>query len=534
MTRLRLLLVSTVLTVVPMAAAAQTGLPRSTPEAEGVSSAGIEAFLDGVERSDLEVHSFMLLRNGKVVAEGWWEPYAPGLRHIMFSASKTVTALGVGMAVDEGRLNLDDRVVSFFPEHVTDSVSKEMRELTVRHLLTMSVGQEREARRGDEAWVRSFLHTAPVHEPGTRFMYNNMATFVLSAIVQKVTGERLFHYLQPRLFEPLGMENITWDVNPEGITVGMIGSRLHTEDLAKLGQLLLQKGSWNGRPLVSAAFAEDAAALHIDNNNADAPAAERSDNQRGYGYQIWRGRHNSFRLDGLGGQLSIVLPDQDAVVVLTSNVRNIQDELDLVWRHLVPALSDGPLPADPAANARLRERLAALSIPAVSHTRGRGIPGGGTTPRRFTLDENPLGIRAVALAVDRDRCLVTLEREDEVRVIEAGLGAWRYVDVPAMSLAGAAPAAGYRRDGNGPRPDTSTVAAVSCGMQDDDTLELTARFVEDNLGTETWTADFANDGAAVEITTGAGRRPGGEPTVLRGRISAAATPGAAAGAAPAP
>src|SRR5690606_2087565 len=149
------------------------------------SSSGIEAFLDAVARSEFEVHSFMLLRHGKVVAEGWWSPHAPDRRHVMFSASKSVTSIGVGMAMDEGKLKLDDRVVSFFPEFVTDSVSPAMRQLTVRHLLTMSVGQEREAMRGGGEWARSFLHNAPAHEPGSVFMYNNMATFMLSAILQE-------------------------------------------------------------------------------------------------------------------------------------------------------------------------------------------------------------------------------------------------------------------------------------------------------------------------------------------------------------
>lgn len=511
----KLLLVAA-LTLAPVGLSAQSPLPRSTPEAEGVSSAGILAFIDAVEASDLEVHSFMLVRNGKVVAQGWWDPYGPDLRHIMFSASKTVTALGVGIAVDEGRLSLDDRVVSFFPEQVTDSVSDAMRELTVRHLLTMSVGQEREAGRGGGGWVHSFLHTPPVYEPGTRFMYNNMATFMLSAIVQKATGERLFHYLQPRLFEPLGLTHITWDVNPEGITVGMIGARLHTEDLAKLGQLLLQRGRWNGTQLVSEAYVDDLSTIHIENHDPALPAEERSDNQRGYGYQVWHGRHDHFRLDGLGGQLSIVLPERNAVVVLTSNVRSIQDELDLVWEHLVPALSDGALPSDPAAHERLTARLAELEIAPAHHATG-GVPGGASISRRYTLEENPLGLLAVAVQVNDERCVVTLERDGEARTVHAGVGAWVRNDLPATSFAAAAPQGGFRRDSNGAAPDSSASAAASCGFQDEDTLELTARFVEDSLGSETWMLDLLDGGNEVAITPGGPRRPGAEPTVLRGR-----------------
>lgn len=518
MTMLRSFLLASALILTPAVLSAQGSLPRSTPEAEGIASAGIAAFIEAVDASELEVHSFMLLRNGNVVAEGWWEPYGADRKHIMFSVSKTVTALGVGIAADEGRLSLDDRVVSFFPEVVTDSVSPETRQLTVRHLLTMSVGQEQEAGRSDAGWVHAFLHNPPVYEPGTRFMYNNMASFVLSAIVQKATGERLFHYLQPRLFEPLGLQNISWDINPEGYTVGMIGARLHTEDLAKLGQLLLQKGQWNGEQLVSAAYVDDLATVHIENHDPETPLEARNDGQRGYGYQVWHGRHNSFRLDGLGGQLSIVLPDYDAVVVLTSNVRTIQDELDLVWEHLIPAFADGRLPADPAAHAHLNERLSTLEIAPVDHTEQHGSADTDGSPRQYTLQENPLGIRTVTFSLDAERCLMTLEGEAETRVLEAGIGHWRLQEWPATSLAAVAPANGFRRDSNGPGPDDTAVVAASCGLQEDGTLQLTSRFVEDNIGAETWRVLFGGEGETVEITTGASRW-GGEPTVLRGGMT---------------
>ena len=508
-----------------------TALERSTPEAEGVVSQGIEAFLDGVAESGQEVHSFMLLRHGKVVAEGWWRPYGPELRHLLYSASKSITSLGVGMAADASLLTLDDRVVSFFPDLVTDSVSPLMRELTVRDLLSMSVGQEQDpsgtAMRGDQDWRRVFLHTPPVHEPGSVFLYNNLATFMLSAIVQEVTGEMLFDYLQPRLFEPLAIENITWDYNREGITLGMIGARLRTEDLAKIGQLLLQKGEWNGEQLVSGAYIDDASAFHITNNNAGVPADSANDGQMGYGYQLWRGRHNSFRMDGLGGQFVIVLPDREAVVVLTSNAQSAQVEMDLVWEHLVPAMGDEALPSDPEANARLEAKLAALEVAPASGADDLAFFGDAVSGRRFELEENPRGLQAVTFDIQGEGCVVTLDREEGSRTLEAGLGVWRHAELESTSLAGGAPGGfGYQRSSNAVGADTlqATVAALSCGMPDEDTFELTARFVEDNLGGETWTADFepgADSETGVAITTGGRGGRGGPPPVLRGRAEAA-------------
>jgi len=179
-------------------------LPRSTPEAEGVSSSGILDFMNAADTSDVELHSFMFLRHGRVIAEGWWQPYGPEYKHLLYSASKTFTATAVGLAVTENRLKVSDRVVSFFPYSLPDTMSDFMMELTVKDLLTMSVGQDPEPRsfgsNGD--WITNFLGTDPVHKPGTVFMYNNMATFMLSAIVQQVTGETIFDYLMPRIFRP--------------------------------------------------------------------------------------------------------------------------------------------------------------------------------------------------------------------------------------------------------------------------------------------------------------------------------------------
>lgn len=504
-------------------------LERSTPEAEGVSSAGIEAFLDGLAESGIEAHSFMLLRHGKVVAEGWWEPYGPEHPHILFSASKSLTSLGVGMAMAEGRFDIDDRVASFFPEHVTDSVSPAMRELTVRHLLTMSVGQEQDpaftAMSGDLPWTKVFLHEPPIHEPGSVFLYNNLASFMLSAIVQETTGERLLDYLQPRLFEPLGIESVTWDENPRGITLGMIGASLRTEDMAKLGQLLLQEGEWQGRQLVPAAYVEDAASFHITTNTEGVPDDEVTDAQMGYGYQFWMGRDGSFRMAGLGGQLVIVMPDHDAVAVFTSNVGQNPDQVHLVWEYLVPAMRDEPLPADPAAHETLQARLASLEIAPAPNAGDPAFIDATVEGETFALEENPQGLTGATFAVEDDRCVVNLQRDDGPRTLEAGLASWRTTRLAPASLSGAATDGFGRRAPADAVPEPVT-AALTCGLQDDDTLVLTARFVTEGLGAESWTIDFESDGPdpAVAITTGAGR-PGAPPPVIRGTAAAEAPAG---------
>src|SRR5512133_914260 len=322
-------------------------LPRSTPEAEGVSSSGINDFLNAVDTGRVELHSFMFIRHGKVIAEGWWNPYGPDKKHIMFSASKTFTATAVGLAVSENRLKITDKVMSFFPYSQPDSISDYMKELTVQNLLTMSVGQDPEPRAmgtgGD--WINVFLNSVPIHKPGTLFKYNNMATFMLSAIVQQVTGQTVFDYLQTRIFRPFAIRGIDWDLNPQGINLGMIGLRLKTEDMAKFGQLLLQSGVWNGKQLIPKEWVKEATSYKIPTSlSTNKDSLKKSDWGERYCYQMCLGRNNTVRLDGMAGQFVVLIPDKDAIVVLTANARNTQDELNLVHNYLIPAIkSEKPL-----------------------------------------------------------------------------------------------------------------------------------------------------------------------------------------------
>ncbi|MEQ1863012.1 MAG: serine hydrolase, partial [Chthoniobacteraceae bacterium] len=245
---------------------AAAGLPRSTPEAEGVASAGIHAFLDAMAAAKHELHSFMLVRHGRVVGEGWWAPYAPGLRHSMYSMSKSFTSTAVGFAVAEHKLRVEDRVISFFPDDLPKNAAERLAGMRVSDLLTMSAGTAKEptgAVTGQENWVRAFLGQSLAQTPGTTFLYNSAATYMCSAIVQKVTGERIVDYLRPRFFEPLGIEGATWEMCPRGINTGGWGLSVPTEALAKFGQFYLQKGSWNGRQLLPAQWIELATSFKI-------------------------------------------------------------------------------------------------------------------------------------------------------------------------------------------------------------------------------------------------------------------------------
>jgi Beta-lactamase len=194
--------------------------PRSTPEAEGVSSEQILQFIEAAEHSKNELHSFMFLRHGNVIAEGWWNPYRPDLKHTLYSTSKSFTSTAAGFAVSEKLLSVDDKVVSFFPDQLPDSVSPHLADLRVKDLLSMSVGQEPDPTftvvTRDSNWVKSFLALPIIKKPGTEFLYNSMATYMVSAIIQKVTGQKVIDYLTPRLFDPLEIEGVDWEVRSYG------------------------------------------------------------------------------------------------------------------------------------------------------------------------------------------------------------------------------------------------------------------------------------------------------------------------------
>ncbi|MCA8989267.1 MAG: serine hydrolase, partial [Planctomycetaceae bacterium] len=289
----------------------ESSLPRSTPEAQGIDSAQIRAFVEAADETVHTMHSFMLVRHGKVVAEGWWEPESADKQHILWSLSKSFTSTAVGLAVAEGKLNIDDKVLSFFPDEAPADPSENLKAMRVRDLLTMSTGHDPLPKlTEDGVWVRQFLEQPVMHKPGTHFLYNTPATYMQSAIVQKVTGQTVLEYLGPRLFEPLGIRQPVWETSPQGISIGGYGLYVCTEDIAKFGQLYLQQGVWNGKQLIPADWIKMATSKQVE--NADAPSGRNPDWRQGYGFQFWQCRNGAFRGDGKDGQFCIVLPEQDA------------------------------------------------------------------------------------------------------------------------------------------------------------------------------------------------------------------------------
>ncbi|MFD6556380.1 serine hydrolase domain-containing protein, partial [Streptomyces sp. NPDC058398] len=284
-------------------------LPQSPPAEQGVDASGITAFLDAVEAApDIELHSLMLLRHGHLVASGWWAPYTPERLQLLYSLSKSFTSTAAGFAVAEGLLDLDRPVISYFPEFAADITDPRSRAMLVRHVAAMASGHLTEtwadALRIDRTeTVRGFLLIPPDRDPGTVFAYNQSATYTLATILQRVTGLSLTDYLRPRLFDPLGIGETDWTRNRAGREIGFSGLHAATDAVARLGQLCLNEGVWEGRRLLPASWIAEATRAHVATADG-TPEGARSDWQQGYGLQFWRGRHG-YRGDGAFGQFCV-------------------------------------------------------------------------------------------------------------------------------------------------------------------------------------------------------------------------------------
>jgi len=406
---------------VAIPARASEPLSRAEPEAMGVSSAAVLDFVRAADGVD-SFHSVILVRHGRVVAEGWWAPYDAETRHALYSLSKSFTSTAVGLAAAEGKLSVDDPVLKFFPDDAPAEPSANLKAMRVSDLLRMSTGHHDEPRRpDDQVWTKVFLAHPVPSKPGTHFLYNTSGTYMASAIVQKATGETVLDYLRPRLFDPLGIDDPEWGASPQGVSLGGYGLSVRTEDIAKFGQLYLQKGRWNGRQLVPEAWVK--AATSLQTSNGSNP---RSDWEQGYGYQFWRCRNGAYRGDGAFGQYCVVMPDRDAVLAITSAVKDMQAVLNLAWDKLLPGIQDGPLPADPTARDALAQTLKGLTMKA---PQGAAEPGSTVKAfdRTFKFEPNPRKLESLRVergGANEGSLTLVLRSDGQDRRIPCGRGEW--------------------------------------------------------------------------------------------------------------
>jgi CubicO group peptidase (beta-lactamase class C family) len=411
----------------------------------------------------------MILRHGHVIAEGWWAPYSADHKQQLYSLSKSFTGTAIGLLVGEGRLMPQDQVIKFYPSLLPKQVSENLAALQVRHLLSMSVGHAKdsilllEASPPGVTWEETFLNLPVVFPPGSQFMYNSGASFMLSSIAKQVTGQTAHEYLKPRLYDPMDIVGATWTENFEGINMGASHLRMRTEDLAKFGQLYLQQGRWNGKQLISQNWVMEATSRQMVNGKNDSSWG------CGYGFQFWLNPPGGFRADGAFGQFSIVLPKQDAVVVITSESISTKDTLQIVWDVLVPEMKELSLPGNSAGYRLLQQKLSSLAYnpPAErAHSLTETRIGG----KQFILDKNPFNAESIQFTFADDHCDFTLKEmgKPDIR-IRCGLNHWitagNYKPEPhsLFSLR---------------RIDFDSIVAASATWKNDTTLLLTWRFIE--------------------------------------------------------
>lgn len=408
-----------------------SALPRTAPSEQGVDGRAVVRFVDALAAGGAETHSLLLLRHGAVVAEGHWSPYASAQGNLLYSLSKSFVSMAAGIAVEEGRFGLDDRVVDIVPELAPDDIDDRWRRVTVRDCLRMATGHLDDPQfrpRGD--WLTAFLRLPPEREPGTVFTYNQLATHTVARLVEATSGRGLLDYLRPRLLDPLGIERAAWLTDVHGHAYGFSGLHVSTDAIARLGQLLLQRGEWEGSQLVPVEWVDLATTPQMPNDGAHRrPGAEEPppDWGRGYGFQFWMCRHG-FRGDGAYGQFCLVLPEQDAVLAMTAETTEMQSVLDAVWEHLVPGLGTG---GSAEADAELRSRLDDASIECPAHD------GSGThtdTLARTGGDAAP-AVDSVTIEPSEDGWIAQFRAGDRSWRLPIGNGSWasgQWMDDPGV------------------------------------------------------------------------------------------------------
>ena len=372
----------------------------SVPEEAGISSKGLLRYLDAVEASGLEHHSILIWKDCKLACRLNYAPYDDQTPHVLFSLSKSFTSAAAGFAVSEGLLRWDSKVLDVLKDKAPDHPSEWLQQVTLAHLLTMGSGlkpesdeidhlippSEEQQKNGGPDWARDVLAHDCDHQPGTHFHYNSHGTYLVSAMVQRVTGQNIRDYLMPRLFEPLGISRPDWDCCPQGVCCGGWGLHLSTDSILRFGVCLIQNGMWQGRQVLPVEWLKLATAKQIDNSNGN-PEPENEWHQ-GYGYQFWRTRENRFRGDGMFGQLCMVSPDDHMVVAVTAGIDDMATEMKLIHDELFPA---GRMePGTEAEQKTLLERAAHLAYPWPADD-GSGAFGSGT----YGCDELALTIDPV-------------------------------------------------------------------------------------------------------------------------------------------
>lgn len=438
-----------------------------SPESVGISSA---ALLDLVGRlKELEyLNSFILMRHGKRCLECFVKPYSREVPHQLFSLSKSFTSCAIGLAQAEGKLKISDTLISFFPEYADCITDERMYKVTLRDLLTMRSGHLECAGKYCHTadWVRDYLSSPLDTEPGVTFAYNSGASYMLAAVIRRVTGENLREYLIPRLFAPLGITPGIWECCPAGINYGGWGLYLTADDIAAFAQMLLQRGRWGDKQILPENYLLEATRKQADNSMNSL-----ADWQQGYGYQFWRSRHG-YRGDGASGQYAIVLEKENIAIAVTSCMPDMDKVLSAIWETLLPGVSDSPLPEDETALQKLRSLAGSMEIPVPPSA--LICPDGW---RNFEFKTNPAGITHCSAAWNSNQCTLTFTINGKCEQLSAGFG---HFACSTFQLT----------------DDRAHPVAAFAQWENKDTLKITS-FILDGIYRDIWTVDLTDSSEPI-------------------------------------
>lgn len=423
-------------------------LPKAaTPEEVGVSSKEVQAFIDDCLEKNKELHSFMVIRNGKIACEVYREPFAREYKHMMYSVSKSFTSTAIGFAVHEGYFDVDTRFVDIFPEAREEKLDEYLEEMTVEDLLTMRSGKSVSVflDRTKDRWFKDIMNSPWISEPGTEFLYISENMYLLCCIIHKMTGMSVMDYLKPRLFEPLGIENAFWETCPRGVEAGGWGLMLSLEDLAKFTYCYSQMGKFDGKQVIPEEWVKTATAYHADTSLANSD----SDSVVGYGYCFWRngGYENSYRADGMFCQFGIVFEDLDACFISLGGEVSEQKMRDVIWEHfpkafiepdakaettpiVLPAFEKAPVkPRSLALESRIEDKKINFRKPVMVNIAGYPVSV-VPLPALFMESDKAGNITEVTFKFGEDDMYMTWVEGDEVNTVHIGLdGEYRWDNI---------------------------------------------------------------------------------------------------------
>ena len=462
-------------------------LSDATPESQGVPSEAIISFMDELSRNNLNMHSFMLIRNGRILAECYWPYFNADKKHRMYSVSKSFTSVAIGMMIDEGRISLNDKVAGFFPEYLPENPHPYILQATVRDLLMMATFNISTSYNNlDLDWVATFFQDPrEKHEPGTRFSYDTAATVVLCAIVEKLNGKMMLDYMRP-VFDEIGISKDIWCIkSPDGRSWTGSGILCTTRDLARFGLLCLNKGAWNGKQLISHEYMEAATSSQIDNGGREG-----SELRYGYGYQFWCLRDGGFACNGMGAQLALCLPSKNLMMITTGDnqaIANGTEHVIKAFSNLVAKIEKTKLPDNKEAQQMLAEKIATVSTPLPA---GNAITSNAAkySGVRYLLKDNNMGMKWISVDVAPDKCILHYENNTGKHSLTLGMGKYIFQKFPEK----------YYSVRIGTK-DKNYDAIATGAWQDENTLSGVIYAIDDYFGSIHLTISFSNGNVKVTM-----------------------------------